>query len=135
MNLFSTALAEEATAAASQSSSFSIIDLVFLGIGIYYFVCGILTIAKKKIYDGTAKSYAKYTDESVQRAIPFIGVMDFFIGLGFALSGAAELNLIPSITNGSTAKWIIIGIAVVIALIVGCYMQFRILKKKPTENQ
>lgn len=132
MNLINVALAEETASAAASSLHF--IDIFLIGVGIYYLVCGIMTLLKKKIYDGTAKSYAKYTDESVQRAIPFLGWMDVMIGIGFIFFNVLQFNLIPAFNN-TAVKWVGTGIILAAAIGIACYMQFKVLKKKPAENQ
>lgn len=134
MNLFSTAFAEE-TAEVAASSSFSLIDYLFIALGLYYIVCGVMTIAKKKIFDGTAKSYVKYTDESVQKAMPFVGLMDVVLGIAFIFFAVLSLELIPALTGKTALKWIGAGVLIAVALLIGCYMQFKVLKKKPGENQ
>lgn len=134
MNLFSTAFAEE-TAEVAASSSFSLIDYLFIALGLYYIVCGVMTIAKKKIFDGTAKSYVKYTDESVQKAMPFVGLMDVVLGIAFIFFAVLSLELIPALTGKTALKWIGAGVLIAVALLIGCYMQFKVLKKKPAENQ
>lgn len=66
--------------------SISSIDLVTLIIGLYPVICGIATFVTHKIY-GNGRVEDRFTEESINAAMPFIAVGMIFIGLGVFLFG------------------------------------------------
>ena len=123
------AFAESAEAASESgldllSGRFSILKIVLILLGAYYFITGLLTVFTGKLYGTGSKEYAKYTEESVKRNIKRIGLSNALLGLFLIVAELAWMEvipLIPAIVAG--------GVIVAVTVILGILITKKLVKK------
>ena len=116
--------AEAVEAAVEESKGLDLFGIVFIGLGIYCIIVGILTAVTKKFYGGVEKGYEKYTTESVQNCITDIGIQHVLIGLGLIALEVVKLLGWDLLKIG-----ILVAAICVVVIVAGIGMSKKLVKK------
>ncbi|MDO5435223.1 MAG: hypothetical protein Q4G19_02530 [Clostridia bacterium] len=111
------------TAEGMKSSSL-VFTVVFVVIGLYVLITGVLTMATGKFYGGAEKSFKKYTDESLLTCTREIGLGNVFVGLFIIALEATSSKYIPLVPG-----IIICAVLVIFAIVVQLPLNKKLVKK------
>lgn len=118
-------VAAVAETADTESTSLSLFMIVFIVIGLYYVVTGIITMIQRKPFGGLAQQYEKYTDESVRANSVGLGLINVLTGL---LLIAIEVFLKRGLPL--VKELIIVGVCVAVVIVVGVVVTRKLVKKE-----